>query len=28
MKSDLSNAFKNIFLGGVGALAITAEKSK
>jgi polyhydroxyalkanoate synthesis regulator phasin len=28
MKSDLSNALKNIFLGGVGAIAITAEKSK
>ena len=26
--SDLSNTVKNIFLGGVGAIAITAEKSK
>ncbi|MGB4659586.1 MAG: hypothetical protein WBI07_10420 [Mobilitalea sp.] len=26
--SDLSNTVKNIFLGGVGAIALTAEKSK
>lgn len=26
--SDLSNTLKNIFLSGIGAIAITAEKSK